>query len=180
MRHEYVTRQIDLPLTLLRVVLVSGVVLLAWLVYGNMKASWRHVKALKTEAREQDRRPGPGITQVKGKTFTFDSPKLRDLVHNMTRTDGNSHKTVRQAAAEAGFTLPPPGQDIGRQIYPAQLKPGVVIAGGGSPNAIYLGESEPGGPPWAYSEIFGPVPLSELRLKHGPHQGFYALSDDAH
>jgi hypothetical protein len=115
-------------------------------------------------------------TQIKGKTFTFDSPKLRDFAHNMTGTDGNTHKTVRQAAAEAGFTLPPPGEDIGRKIdNPGQWKPGMVIMGPNNQNAVYLGEQ--GGQAWAYSEIQGLTTLDKLPKAEGAHQGFFELKD---
>lgn len=120
--------------------------------------------------------PAANTTQIKGKTFTFDSPKLRDFAHNMTGTDGNTHKTVRQAAAEAGFTLPPPGEDIGRKIdNPGQWKPGMVIMGPNNQNAVYLGEQ--GGQAWAYSETQGLTTLDKLPKAEGAHQGFFALAD---
>ncbi|SIH21394.1 Uncharacterised protein [Mycobacteroides abscessus subsp. abscessus] len=186
---EDMTRQIDLPLTLQRILLISAAVMVAWLVYDKLKARRTYLKAL---VRNHDKHPEPaGTTQVKGKTFTFDNPKLRDLVHNMTGTDGGTHKSVRQAAAEAGFKLPPPGQDIGRKIDdPAQVKPGMVIVGAHGPNAIFLGEGESGGQLWTYSEIFGPIPLSQifgpislsqlLPKFYGTQQGFYALSDETY
>lgn len=120
--------------------------------------------------------PAANTTQIKGKTFTFDNPQLRDFAHNMTGTDGSAHKTVRQAAAEAGFKLPPPGEDIGRKIdNPAQFKPGMAIMGPGNQNAVYLGEQ--GGQAWAYSETQGLTTLDKLPKADGPHQGFFALND---
>ncbi len=120
--------------------------------------------------------PAANTTQIKGKTFTFDNPRLRDFAHNMTGTDGSAHKTVRQAAAEAGFKLPPPGEDIGRKIdNPAQFKPGMAIMGPGNQNAVYLGEQ--GGQAWAYSETQGLTTLDKLPKADGPHQGFFALND---
>lgn len=127
--------------------------------------------------------PAPGTptaantTKIGGKDWTFDSPKLKDLAHNMTGSDGAGHKSLRQAATEAGFKLPPPGQDIGKPITnPADLKPGHAIMGENNHNGVYLGEQ--GGQAWAVDENGKLVPLKEIAKFNGPHTGFFELFDD--
>lgn len=82
--------------------------------------------------------PASNFTDVKGKRYKFDTPKLANFVHNLTASDGAGHKTIQQAADEAGFKVPAPGQDIGRPISPAELKPGDVVMGPNNQNAVFL------------------------------------------
>lgn len=82
--------------------------------------------------------PAANFTDVKGKRYKFDTPKLANFVHNLTATDSAGHKTIQQAASEAGFHLPKPGDDIGKPISPAELKPGDVVMGPNNQNAVFL------------------------------------------
>lgn len=82
--------------------------------------------------------PASNFTEVKGKRYKFDTPKLANFVHNLTATDGAGHKTIQQAASEAGFHLPKPGDDIGKPISPVELKPGDVVMGPNNQNAVFL------------------------------------------
>ncbi|ORA44496.1 hypothetical protein BST19_21390 [Mycobacterium bouchedurhonense] len=133
--------------------------------------------------------PGPGApgtpggppgaantTEIGGRKWTFDNPKLAALAHNLAGTDGSSHKSIRQAASEAGFRLPPPGQDIGTPVGSSDLKPGNVIMGANNQNAVYLGEQ--GGKDWAITEQGEVKPLDEVTTGGGPHEGLFRLVDD--
>ncbi|MEB3022931.1 MULTISPECIES: hypothetical protein [Mycolicibacter] len=115
-------------------------------------------------------------TEIGGKKWTFDNPKSAALAHNMSGTDGSSNKSLRQAAAEAGFRLPPPGQDIGTPVPGADIKPGDVIMGANNQNACYLGEQD--GRAMAITERGELKPLDEVMKITGPHEGIFRLVDD--
>ncbi|MEB3072047.1 hypothetical protein [[Mycobacterium] vasticus] len=115
-------------------------------------------------------------TEIGGKKWTFDNPKAAALAHNLSGTDGSSHKSLRQAAAEAGYRLPPPGQDIGTPVAGADIKPGDAIMGANNQNAVYLGEQD--GKAMAITERGEPKPLDEVAKFAGPHEGIFRLTDD--
>lgn len=93
----------------------------------------------------------------------------------MSGTDG-THKSLRQAASEAGFRLPPPGQDIGTPVPSTDLKPGTAVMGPNNQNALYLGEQ--GGKDWVVTEQGELKPLDEFPAGNGLHEGLFRLADD--
>lgn len=136
-------------------------------------------------------KPGPGLgapgtpggppgaantTEIGGKKWTFDNPKSAALAHNLSGTDGSSHKSLRQAAAEAGYRLPPPGQDIGTPVAGGEIKPGDVVMGANNQNAHYLGEQD--GKAMVITERGELKPLDEVAKFAGPHEGIFRLADD--
>lgn len=114
-------------------------------------------------------------TEIGGRKWKFDNPKLAALAHNMSGTDG-THKSLRQAASEAGFRLPPPGQDIGTPVPSTDLKPGTAVMGPNNQNALYLGEQ--GGKDWVVTEQGELKPLDEFPAGNGLHEGLFRLADD--
>jgi hypothetical protein len=120
--------------------------------------------------------PASNTTDIGGRKWTFDNPKLAALAHNLTGTDGAGHKSVAQAASEAGFKLPPPGQDVGENVPVDQIKPGDVIMGSNNHNGVFLGVVD--GQAMALTESGEVKPLSEVAQFDGPHQGFFRLADD--
>jgi hypothetical protein len=126
---------------------------------------------------------GPGLpppaasntVEINGRKWTFDNPKLAALVHGLTTGDGQH--SLRQVASDAGFHLPPPGQDIGQDVPTNELKPGNVIMGAGNQNAVFLGVGDDG-QAQVITERGEVKPLSEVAKWDGPHQGFFALPDD--
>ncbi len=112
---------------------------------------------------------------IGGRKWTFDNPKLAALVHGLSTGDGQH--SLRQVASDAGFHLPPPGQDIGQEVPTNGLKPGNVIMGAGNQNAVFLGVGDDG-QAMALTEHGEIKPLSEVAKWDGPHQGFFALPDD--
>ncbi|MDD4866497.1 MAG: hypothetical protein PHQ28_05035, partial [Mycobacterium sp.] len=81
-------------------------------------------------------------TDIAGRKWTFDNPKLAALAHNLTGTGGAGNKSVTQAASEAVFKLPPPGQDIGQNIPVDEIKPGDLIMGANNHNGVFLGTQD--------------------------------------
>ncbi|MEB3052134.1 hypothetical protein KV112_20705 [Mycolicibacter sp. MYC123] len=115
-------------------------------------------------------------TEIGGKKWTFDNPKAAALAHNLSGTDGSSHKSLRQAAAEAGYRLPPPGQDIGTPVAGADIKPGDVVMGANNQNAHYLGEQD--GKAMVITERGELKPLDEVAKFTNAHEGIFRLADD--
>ena len=115
-------------------------------------------------------------SSVSGRAWNFDNPKLAALVHNMIGADASSRKSVREAAAEAGFRLPPPDHDIGTPVSLTDLKPGFAVMGPHSHNAVYLGELR--GTGWVITEHGEVIPLDEFPAGDGPHEGLFRLGDN--
>lgn len=120
--------------------------------------------------------PASNTTEIGGRKWTFDNPKLANLAHGLTGTDGPGHKSIYQAAEEAGFKMPPPGQDIGQNVPVNQLKPGDVVMGANNHNGVFLGVVD--NQAMAINEAGKVVPLSDIAQFDGPHQGFFRLADD--
>lgn len=116
------------------------------------------------------------VAELGGKKWTFDTPKLAALAHNLSGTDGSGHTSLRQAASEAGFRLPPPGQDIGTPVPGGDIKPGDVVMGANNQNAQFLGEQD--GKAMVITERGEIKPLDEVAKFTGPHEGIFRLVDD--
>ena len=83
-----------------------------------------------------------------------------------------------QVASDAGFRLPPVGQDIGTEVPTNELKPGNVIMGANNQNGVFLGVGDDG-QALAINENGEVKPLHEIaKWDGGPHQGFFKLADD--
>ena len=114
--------------------------------------------------------------EVNGRKWTFDNPKLASMVDGLKSGDG--HHSLRQVASDAGFRLPPVGQDIGTEVPTNELKPGNVIMGANNQNGVFLGVGDDG-QALAINENGEVKPLHEIaKWDGGPHQGFFKLADD--
>lgn len=122
--------------------------------------------------------PASNFTEVKGKRYKFDTPKLANFVHNLAATDSAGHKTIQQAASEAGFHLPKPGDDIGKPISPAELKPGDVVMGPNNQNAVFLEDDH--GKGMVLTEQNEVKTLKDFLPNGltGDHVGMFHLQDD--
>ncbi len=129
-----------------------------------------------------DDKPGPhtapseeNTVDVQGRKWTFDNPKLAALAQSLAASEGQH--SLRQAASDAGFKLPPPGQDIGTEVPTSRLKPGDVIMGAHNQNAVFLGAGQDG-QAQVLTERGEVKQLHEVAKFDGPHQGFFRLADD--
>lgn len=107
-----------------------------------------------------------------GRMVTFPSEKLAQLAADLA-LPGNENKTLYMAASEAGYQLPPMGQDIGSQVPPALLREGDVVVNGDNQMGVYLGSGDmlmEGG------EI---KPLDEVANFGGENQGLFRLEEPA-
>lgn len=123
---------------------------------------------------------GPGdpkasnTVEIGGHKWTADNPKLAAAAGILA---GPEHKGLRQSLIDAGFTnLPPVGQDIGKQVPEAELKPFNVIMGPDNRGGFFLGEL--GGQPMCVDEQGQLVPLDKLLTGSGPHVGIFDIQDN--
>lgn len=125
---------------------------------------------------EQKPAVASNTVEVNGRKWTFDNPKLAAMVDGLK--SGEGHHSLRQVASDAGFRLPPVGQDIGTEVPTNELKPGNVIMGANNQNGVFLGVGDDG-QAWAIDENGEVKPLHEIaKWDGGPHQGFFKLADD--
>jgi len=125
---------------------------------------------------EQKPAVASNTVEVNGRKWTFDNPRLAAMVDGLKSGDG--HHSLRQVASDAGFRLPPVGQDIGTEVPTNELKPGNVIMGANNQNGVFLGVGDDG-QALAINENGEVKPLHEIaKWDGGPHQGFFKLADD--
>lgn len=125
---------------------------------------------------EQKPAVASNTVEVNGRKWTFDNPKLAAMVDGLK--SGEGHHSLRQVASDAGFRLPPVGQDIGTEVPTNELKPGNVIMGANNQNGVFLGVGDDG-QALAIDENGEVKPLHEIaKWDGGPHQGFFKLADD--
>lgn len=136
--------------------------------------------AVKDAGLKQKVPVGPGdpkasnTVEIGGRKWTADNPKLAAAAGIMA---GPEHKGLRQSLIDAGFTnLPPVGQDIGKQVPEAELKPFNVIMGPDNRGGFFLGEM--GGQPMCVDEQGQLVPLDKLLTGSGPHVGIFEIQDN--
>ncbi|WP_162625550.1 hypothetical protein [Mycolicibacterium llatzerense] len=115
-------------------------------------------------------------TNIRGRDWTFDTPKAAQLAHLMAGTDGANHKSFRENASAAGYRMPPPGQDIGTPVPSGDIKPGDVVAGPNNQYAYYLGNQ--GGQDLVITEQGETKALADVANFNGEHQGIFRLADD--
>ncbi|TQC45160.1 hypothetical protein EEB14_33340 [Rhodococcus sp. WS4] len=85
-------------------------------------------------------------------------------------TDGSAPGIVQQAATEAGYKLPPVGEDIGKPISVADMRPGDLIMGDKDRNGVFLGDGK--------ALVGGEIrPVGDIARFTGPHQGIFRLDD---
>lgn len=107
-----------------------------------------------------------------GRMVTFPSEKLAQLAADLA-LPGNENKTLYMAASEAGYQLPPMGQDIGSQVPPALLREGDVVVNGDNQMGVFLGNGD------VLMEGGEIKPLSEVANFGGENQGLFRLEEPA-
>ena len=105
-----------------------------------------------------------------GRAATFDDPAMADTVRKMLDADPNNPKSLYMAASEAGYQLPPQGQDVGEKVPPALMKEGDVVAANGQAG-VYVGNGD------VLMEDQSVKPLSEVSTFDGEHEGIFRLAN---
>lgn len=104
-----------------------------------------------------------------GRQVLFPNANLAALAEGLA-TPGNENKTLRLTASELGFSIPPDGQDIGKQVPTSLLREGDVIVGTAG-EGIFIGTDE------VLMEGGKIVPLSEAAVFDGQNQGIFRLDE---
>lgn len=104
-----------------------------------------------------------------GRQVLFPNANLAALAEGLA-TPGNENKTLRLTASELGFSIPPDGQDIGKQVPTSLLREGDVIVGSAG-EGIFIGTDE------VLMEGGKIVPLSEAAVFDGQNQGIFRLDE---
>lgn len=81
------------------------------------------------------------ITLPDGKSVEFPNARIADAVRRLLEAEPGSGKSLYTAASEAGFDLPPMGQDIGEKVPASELKVGDIVRGTEG-DGVYVGNSE--------------------------------------
>ena len=99
--------------------------------------------ALGTEPPAPEPDPAMSRTaEVNGRIIEFEDSKSARMAEIMQPKDGTSPPTVQEAAAQAGFIVPPAGEPIGESVPPSDLRPGDLIMGDNNRNGLYLGDGQ--------------------------------------
>ncbi|WP_083420534.1 hypothetical protein [Mycolicibacterium llatzerense] len=108
---------------------------------------------------------------VKGQKTTFPDAKTAKMAQLLSQADATHPKSLADAAAEAGLKPPVPGQDPGKQINPADAKPGDVLVSGNK-NFMLLGDGK-------FYDLtdYKVVGADELPKDMGDRAGYFRLED---
>lgn len=106
------------------------------------------------------------VAEVGGEDVSFPDQKTADLAEAM---QGEGGVTLRDAASDLGFNLPPEGQDIGQSIDPVDLRPGDVMSTSDG-DYLYLGDEmmlDSSGETHEMEEV--------AKFDGGPAEGFFRM-----
>ena len=95
---------------------------------------------------------------------------MADAVKHMLDADPANPKSFYMAASEAGYHLPPMGQDIGEKVPPSLMREGDVISADGK-TGVYLGNGD------VLMEDQSVQKLSDVANFDGPNQGVFRLEE---
>lgn len=117
--------------------------------------------------------PGEGskTATVDGKPVDFSDPRTAKMATALAPTDGTPAPTLEKAAGDAGFKIPPLGQDIGAPVTAADMRPGDLVVGADA-RGVFLGDGN--------VLVDGEVrPIGDVAVFTGEHQGIFRLDSDA-
>lgn len=110
---------------------------------------------------------------VKGTKTTFPDAKTAKLAEILSKADPTHPMSLADAAKSAGLTPPTPGQDPGKQVSPADAKPGDLLVAGGQ-NYMLLGDGK-----FYDLSDYKVVSASEIPQQLGDRAGYFHLNDPA-
>ncbi|CPW67377.1 hypothetical protein [Mycobacteroides abscessus] len=115
--------------------------------------------------------PVDTTVDVKGKKIKFPDAKTAKMAKLLAAADLNHPISLADAAAQSGLTPPVPGQDPGKQIPPADAKPGDFLVAGDK-HYMVLGDGK-------FYDLaqYRTVDASELPHDMGSRAGYFRLND---
>lgn len=108
---------------------------------------------------------------VKGQKTTFPDAKTAKLAEILSKADPTHPVSLADAAKSAGLTPPVPGQDPGKQIPPAEAKPGDIMVAGDK-QYMLLGDGK-----FYDLQDYKVIGSSELPQNMGDRAGYFHLND---
>lgn len=102
-----------------------------------------------------------------GETFDMKNPQNAKLAEGIFPEGDETPKSIRDAAEEAGFSVPEPGKELGTPVDPPNIQPGDVIIGNGS-EGVFVGDGK-------VATSDGIRTLSDMAAFDGPDDGIYRL-----
>ncbi|MEY8013932.1 hypothetical protein [Mycobacterium servetii] len=111
------------------------------------------------------------VTLPSGQRVTFPTAHEAELVKQLMNADPNNPKSLYMAASEAGYQLPPMGQDIGEKVPPSQMQPGDIVSTGQGHQGVFLGNGD------VLMEDQSVKKLSDVANFDGPNQGIFRLAE---
>ncbi|MFT7022406.1 MAG: hypothetical protein ACJA07_001490 [Rhodococcus sp. (in: high G+C Gram-positive bacteria)] len=118
----------------------------------------------------QNPEPASKVVGIDGKDVTFSDVRTAKMVAALNPVDG-APPTIEKAAGDAGFKIPPPGQDIGERQNPASMRPGDLVIGADDHRGVYLGE----GKVLSDGEV---KPLGDIAHFTGRHEGIFRIDSE--
>lgn len=115
--------------------------------------------------------PTDTTVDVKGKKIKFPDAKVAKLAKLLAAADPNHPISLADAAAQSGLTPPVPGQDPGKQIPPADAKPGDFVVAGDK-HYMVLGDGK-----FYDLSQYKNIDASELPHDMGSRAGYFRLPD---
>ncbi|TXI55938.1 hypothetical protein [Mycolicibacter arupensis] len=106
-----------------------------------------------------------------GRQVEFPTSHNADVARSLIAAGSDNPKSVYAAAAEAGYDLPPMGQDIGEMVPPSAMQAGDVISGADGKSGMYLGQGD------VLMEGGAVQRLSDVANFDGEHQGIFRLTE---
>lgn len=114
--------------------------------------------------------PASKVVGIDGKEVTFSDTRTAKMVTALNPADG-APPTIEKAAGDAGFKIPPPGQDIGERQNPASMRPGDLVIGADDHRGVYLGD----GKVLSDGEV---KPLGDIAHFTGRHEGIFRIDSE--
>lgn len=123
-------------------------------------------------AAAKDAKPNTEV-DVKGQKTAFPDAKTAKLAELLSKADPTHPVSLADAAKSAGLTPPVPGQDPGRQVSPADAKPGDLLVTADK-NYMLLGDGK-------FYDLadYKVVSASEIPQNLGDRAGYFHLVDPA-
>lgn len=115
--------------------------------------------------------PADTTVDVKGKKIKFPDAKVAKMAKLLAAADPNHPISLADAAAQSGLTPPVPGQDPGKQIPPAEAKPGDFVVAGDK-HYMVLGDGK-----FYDLSQYKNIDASELPHDMGSRAGYFRLPD---
>lgn len=123
-----------------------------------------------TVAMDPESKEARTVTLPTGKQIEFPTGHQADMVRKMMEADPNNPKSLYMSASEAGYQLPPQGQDLGEKVPPASMMVGDVLHTSNG-DGVYVGQGE------VLMEDQQVKPLPEVANFDGENQGIFRLSE---